>query len=127
MRIEHVALNVPDPVAMARWYVEHLGLRVALGQSEAPWAHFLADDAGTMIELYRNDDFPVPDYPSQPPAILHLAFHSADPEADRARLEPAGATYHSEVRDDSGSLLIILRDPWGVPVQLCRRGTPLVP
>ena len=28
MRIEHVAFNVPDPLAMARWYVEHLGFEV---------------------------------------------------------------------------------------------------
>ena len=28
MDIEHFALNVPDPVAAAAWYVEHLGMRV---------------------------------------------------------------------------------------------------
>ena len=55
MKIEHVALNVPDPLAMARWYVEHLGLTVKRRAMEAPYAHFLADDSGTvMVELYGN-------------------------------------------------------------------------
>ena len=28
MKIEHVALQVSDPVALSRWYVQHLGLTV---------------------------------------------------------------------------------------------------
>ena len=28
MRIEHIALQVPAPIEMAAWYVEHLGLTV---------------------------------------------------------------------------------------------------
>ena len=28
MRVEHVAFNVEDPLAMARWYVDHLGFQV---------------------------------------------------------------------------------------------------
>ena len=28
LNVEHVACNVADPVAMAAWYVEHLGMRV---------------------------------------------------------------------------------------------------
>ena len=43
MRIEHFALNVADPVGMARWYVEHLRMRIARGGNEPPYGHFLAD------------------------------------------------------------------------------------
>ena len=44
MRIEHIAINVPDVLNMARWYVEHLGLTVKRRGMESPFAHFLADE-----------------------------------------------------------------------------------
>ena len=57
MKIEHVALNVSDPIDMARWYVEHLGMVIKRRVTESPWAHFLADESGTvMLELYGNPD-----------------------------------------------------------------------
>ena len=31
-----------------------------------------------------------------------------------------------EVRLDDGSLLIMMRDPWGLALQLCRRAKPLL-
>ena len=49
MDIEHVALNVPDPVRMAAWYVEHLSLRVLRKQEQTPFTHFLADRAGRVV------------------------------------------------------------------------------
>ena len=33
--IEHIAYSVKDPVAVARWYVQHLGMRVAQAQVDA--------------------------------------------------------------------------------------------
>src|SRR5688572_26785379 len=55
MKIEHMAFNVADALAMSRWYVEHLGFSVKRGSTEPPFAHFLADDSGTMmLELYSN-------------------------------------------------------------------------
>jgi glyoxylase I family protein len=30
MKIEHIAFNVADPVAVAAWYAEHLGLTVVV-------------------------------------------------------------------------------------------------
>jgi len=69
LRLEHVALNVADPRAMADWYVAHLGMRV-VRQVKGP---ALSDDR-------------LPD----------------------------------------GSRLLMLRDPWGLALQLCARATPLV-
>lgn len=128
MKIEHVALNVPDPLAMARWYVEHLGLTVKRRFLEAPWAHFLADDSGTvMLELYGNQKAPMLDLPSVAPAALHLAFVSSQIEADILRLTRAGATHVSGPDSTAnGDQLAMLRDPWGVCVQLVKRAEALV-
>ncbi|MCP5534290.1 MAG: VOC family protein [Akkermansiaceae bacterium] len=125
MKIEHVAFNVADPVAMADWYVRHFGLRIVRHIAEPNQTHFLADDGGSVIEIYCNPPDQVPDYESMDPLLFHLAFASADPEEDAARLVAAGASRVSEVRPDDGSILLMLRDPWGVAFQLCRRAKPL--
>jgi glyoxylase I family protein len=121
MRIEHIALNVPEPGAMARWYADTLDMTIVESNDEPPFGQFVADDGGCMIELYRNDAFCIPDYANQPPAIVHLAFVSADPLADAARLITAGATQINDETAADGSHILTLRDPWGLAIQLCRR------
>ncbi len=125
MRFEHFALNVPDAPATAAWYVAHLGLTILRARTEAPYTHFLADDSGRVfIELYSNPKDPIPAYPAQHPLRVHFAFAVVDAKAEQARLLQAGATLAMEEPQPDGSLLIMLRDPWGVPVQLCQRARP---
>ncbi len=51
--MEHVALNVSDPVAMAAWYKEHLGFEIAKGMTTPPYTTFLRESTGVMmIEVY---------------------------------------------------------------------------
>ncbi len=127
MKIEHVAYNVSDPVAMAAWYGKHLGLIVARHIPVPNQTHFLADDLGsTVIEIYCNPPDQVPAYHSMDPLLLHLAFVSADPSSDSTRLIAAGASFVSELQTADGSNLIMLRDPWGLALQLCQRSVPLV-
>jgi len=125
MKIEHTAFNVSDPVAVAAWYSNHLGFRIVRHIPQPAQTHFLADENGAMLEIYCNPPEEVPDYPSMDPLIFHMAFVSEDPETDRARLTEAGASFHSEVRTDDGSHLVMMKDPWGLAIQLCKRGTPM--
>lgn len=125
MKIEHMALNVSDPVAVAAWYSKHLGLRVVRHIPQPAQTHFLSDSNSSIIEVYCNPRDQVPDYRAMNPLLLHLAFSSTDPAADSLRLVAAGATVVDEVRLDDGSHLMMLRDPWGLAVQLCRRTKPL--
>jgi catechol 2,3-dioxygenase-like lactoylglutathione lyase family enzyme len=128
MKIEHVAFNVEDPLAMGRWYVEHLGFKVKRRTVDPPYAHFLADDSGTvMIEIYGNPESAVPDYQSMNPLMLHLALVSKDIESDIARLKAAGATLVGELQTaPNGDQLAMLRDPWGFAVQLVKRDSPMI-
>ena len=128
MKIEHVAFNVSDPVVAARWYVEHLGFQVKRRLEESPFTHFLADDGGgVMVELYCNPRAPVPDYAGQDPLVLHLALISDDVVADRRRLLAAGATAVGEIEHlDNGDVLAMLRDPWGLAIQLVNRHDPMI-
>jgi catechol 2,3-dioxygenase-like lactoylglutathione lyase family enzyme len=128
MKIEHVAFNVADPNATARWYVEHLGLVVQRRVMQEPWAHFLADESGqVMLEIYGRNDIPVPDYASAHPGTLHLALLSSDVDADVERLTRAGCTLDGPVdRQPGGDVLAFLRDPWGFCLQLVNRAEPML-
>lgn len=126
MKFEHFALNVPDVRAMSRWYVEHLGFRIVRRREDAPFTHFLADDTGRpIVELYTNPSAPIPDYAAQPPLCFHCAVVAVDARAERGRLESAGASCVLEELLADGTLLIMMRDPWGVALQLCQRTRPL--
>lgn len=125
MVFEHFALNVSDVAAMTDWYGEHLGLQIVSAQTEAPFMTFLADASGRVVmEVYHRPDEVMTDFYQQHPLTFHMAFVSEDAQADRGRLEAAGATFMEEVKKADGSHLVMLRDPWGMPVQLCQRTYP---
>jgi len=127
MKLEHVALNVSDPVAMASWYTRHLGLEIVRGQETAPYTHFLRDSGGNMmIEIYKNPPDQVPDYGKMNPLVLHVAFVTLDPDKDKARLLEAGATGVQDETLADGSRIVMLRDPWGLAIQLCKRAKPML-
>lgn len=127
MKIEHVAINVADPVAVAHWYATHLGMEIVRHIPIPTQTHFLADDSGdTVLEIYCNSPEQVPDYAAMNPLQLHIAFISDSPRKDSERLIAAGATWVEEIKSPEGNHLVMLRDPWGLALQLCKRATPLV-
>ena len=117
---EHTALNVPDVQAAARWYCDNLGMTV-LRSGES--VRFLADSTGRLIfEFYTNAEQQIPDYAQMHPSALHLAFCVSDVPAAIAKLTAAGASVFSDYETaDSGDEMAMLRDPWGVPLQLMKR------
>ena len=127
MKLEHVALQVADPAAMADWYVEHLGMRVVRTGDAPGHARFLADSAGaSVLEIYAAPD-PPPDYAAMDPLRLHVAFAPDDLGATRERLLAAGARAVGEiVVAPSGDRFAMLRDPWGLALQLAGRARPLL-
>lgn len=127
MKFEHFALNVAQPQEMSAWYVLHLGLTVIKKMKESPFMTFLADDSGTiMLEIYANPKGSVLDFKNQYPLVVHLAFVSQDPDLDRDRLLAAGATLFSDDVLEDGSHLVMLRDPWGLSIQFCKRTVPML-
>src|SRR4051812_43738664 len=98
MHIEHMGIQVADPVAMADWYVKHLGFSIARSHGEPSFTHFLRSSTGVMmVEIYRNPTVPVPDYATRDPLLLHLAFLSNDLTAVRDRVVKAGARVVDDV------------------------------
>lgn len=127
LKVEHIALNVEDPVAMAAWYVSNLGMRIVREGPPPVNARFLADATGRlMFEIYANGDAPIPDYGSQDPLTFHIAFETDDVEAVCARLTAAGATVvDGPLTSPTGDGLLMLRDPAGIAIQFVTRAEPM--
>ncbi len=112
---------------MAEWYIEQFDMTIAKKQTEPPFTHFLADSSGkVMIEFYNNPADQVPDYSSMDPLVLHLGFISNEPADDKQRLLDAGASLVDDSVLPDGSHLVMLRDPWGLALQLCKRAVPMI-
>lgn len=127
MKFEHFALNVSNASAVSLWYEENLGLKVVKKMAEPPYMTFLADDSGTvMIEIYSNPKGETLDFAKLHPLAVHLALVSDDPNSDRDRLVKAGAQMISDDILPDGSHLIMVKDPWGLALQLCKRATPMI-
>jgi glyoxylase I family protein len=121
---EHAALNLRDNRAAEQWYVRNLGFRNV--RTTASGAVFLADPTGRVVlELYSNPAAPVLDFASQKPLSLHFAFLVDDPAARAESLVKAGAVIAEPLRDAGGDQLLMLRDPFGVCIQLIKRKTPM--
>jgi glyoxylase I family protein len=127
MIFEHFALNVKDPVNMAKWYIDNFNMKVVRSLDKAPFTHFLADKTGRVVlELYANTSAKFPDHKSAHPLEFHFAFMVDDAESMKNKLINAGAKLEEDLKLDDGSHLATLRDPFGVCVQVCKRTNPMM-
>ncbi len=128
MKIEHFAYQVNDPDASAKWHCQNLGFSIKREADVPCPVRFLADETGqVMLEIYNNPAVKTPDYASMDPLLLHVAFCCGDLPATVARLTAAGAVRVSgPEKTASGDELAMLRDPWGLAIQLVSRADPMV-
>ncbi len=120
--MEHTAIDVADPVAVADWWVKNLGFEITMQKDDATHTTFIVDKTGRIaVELYRapNGTTP-PDYHAMRPLQLHFAFLSEDVEGDIARLTAAGAKLivHEKKPGFDGAML---KDPYGLSIQFVKR------
>lgn len=123
-RMEHFALFAADPQALKDFYIQVLGLRLAVDNSGAmPPGYFLVDDVGTALEII-----------GRPPGvesadtrhICHVAFTVDDVDAARRRLEGLGRTFESDTVVDTPAMkTAFFRDPEGNRLQVVWRARPL--
>lgn len=127
MVFEHFALNVPEPTSMAHWYTKYMGMKIIRRGERAPYIHVLADSTDRVVmEIYSNRAIQFSEYSTQDPLRFHFAFSVNDAEGEKERLLKVGASLVEEVYLDDGSHLVMLRDPWNIPFQLCQRTTPII-
>ena len=118
MKLEHIAFDVAEPEKLIAWWCENLGFR----RSE-PGSAFILDDSGTAgIEIYRTGETPsAPNYNQMNAMTMHIALVSDDVKADAERLVAAGGKLEKLTLENPAFHMAIVRDPWGVAIQLCKR------
>jgi catechol 2,3-dioxygenase-like lactoylglutathione lyase family enzyme len=128
MRPEHVALNVPDPLAMVEWYKRNLNMTVKRAGGPPTHTTFFADVSGNiLLELFSNTDFPMLELGRLHPMSLHLAFMTDDIESTKRAMGAAGATLEEDVtKIPTGDLMLMMRDPWGFALQFAQRSSPML-
>ncbi len=128
IRFEHVAINVNDPINMANWYCENLGMKL-IREGPAPAnARFISDpDQNMMLEIYKNPPDDIPDYQNMNPLVLHICFMVDNVNDICEKLVSTGATIVEQARVfENGDEIAMLRDPWGIPIQFIKRASPML-
>lgn len=123
-RIEHFAVFAADLERTQAFYVEALGLRVVVDNSQAPIAgYFLGDDRGVALEVIR-----------RPPGVAavetryacHSAFLVDDYPAAKRRLEALGVGFEADTEVVTPEFQTgFFRDPDGNRCQIVWRARTL--
>ncbi|MCX7797471.1 MAG: VOC family protein [Melioribacter sp.] len=125
---EHIGINVKDSRSAALWYVKNLNMKI-LRESESPnYSAFVADSAlHMMIEFNYNKDFPTVSELNLNYDSFHLAFSVPNIQQIKEKLVSEGASILSDIRKtDSGDYVLVLKDPWGLPIQFVQRTKPMI-
>jgi catechol 2,3-dioxygenase-like lactoylglutathione lyase family enzyme len=110
-RLQVVALDCPDPVALAAFYAAVLGTTVE--GTEDDWVQLAPVAGGTPLAFQRVPDHRPPQWPgTEHPQQMHLDLEVDDLDAGAAAVVALGARRH-DVQPDEGWRVFL--DPAGHP------------
>ncbi|WP_284748171.1 VOC family protein [Amycolatopsis sp. RTGN1] len=111
-----VALDCPDPVALARFYRAVLEWDAPDVSDDGHWVTLANPAGGAGIAFQRVPDYRPPAWPSADnPQQLHLDLNVTDLEAAHERVLGLGA----KLLDDGPETFRVYADPVGHPFCLC--------
>ncbi|MCL7494613.1 VOC family protein [Streptomyces sp. MCA2] len=115
-----VALDCPDPRALADFYAEMLGRRVEAGGDDE-WVEVAGPD-GRALAFQRVADYRPPQWPGQDvPQQLHLDFDVPRAKIDEAERTIVALGAKLVQHDDGQRDWRVYLDPAGHPFCLCLR------
>ena len=128
IRSEHIAFNVEDPIAQAKWFVDNMEFKIMFKGDPPNNARFVINTGEDfMIELYNNKEYPKIDLQKISHMAIHIAFMVDSMEAVKQKLLSAGATIVEDItKIPSGDLILMMRNPWGLPIQFVQRANPML-
>ena len=122
-RLEHFALYAKNSSALKDFYVNVLGMTVALESGGDPPGYFLADDHGMALEIIGR---PAAERAVNKRWVCHLAFWVEDVAAKRLEVERRGIAFETETAVDNDAMkTAFFHDPEGNRCQLVWRGRRL--
>lgn len=124
-RIEHFAVFADDLEALKSFYVDVMGLKIAVDNSSASVrGYFLADDRGVCLEIIER---PAHARVVDTRFVCHAAFLVDDLENEQLRLEALGVVFEAETAVHTDAFkTVFFRDPAGNRCQIVWRRAPLV-
>jgi glyoxylase I family protein len=122
--IEHVAIASPDPLRLARWYVEHLDFLINYQSAHSKTVFIKAAD-GSMVEIIESAPGTVPAEGMSAAGLRHVALTVADFPSVYARLKEKGVRFLTDAQTTNGNSLAFFTDPDGNILHLLHRETPL--
>jgi hypothetical protein len=112
-----VALDCPDPLALARFYSELTGVSID-DDADDEWVQLARADGGPTIAFQRVADHRPPQWPgSEHPQQLHLDFDVPDLDAGEQAVLAIGAT---KAEHQPGESFRVFLDPAGHPFCLVK-------
>ncbi len=122
-RLEHFAIYAANSPALKDFYVDALGMTVAVESGGDPPGYFLADDQGMAIEIIGR---PATETAVNQRWVCHLAFWVDDVVAKQRELEQRGISFETETAVDNDAMkTVFFRDPEGNRCQLVWRSKRL--
>jgi glyoxylase I family protein len=122
--IEHTAIATPDPMKLARWYVDHLGFAINWQPPNSTTVFVKAPD-GSMIEFIEAPDRLAAVPAMREPGLRHMAIAVSDFDAMHSRLQAAGVKFLSTPEKTNGNSLVFFADGDGNILHLLHRERPL--
>ena len=126
--IQHIGFNVYNPIEVSNWYIQNLGMKL-IRQGNAPeHVTFIADSGNNMeIEFYNKEKFHKIEFQKIDVLTFHFAFLTDNINLIESKLITAGAKLvEKTTKTPTGDKVAMLRDPWGMPLQLVQRSNPMI-
>jgi catechol 2,3-dioxygenase-like lactoylglutathione lyase family enzyme len=122
--IEHIAIASPDPLKLARWYVDHLDFAINYQPANSRAVFVRAPDR-SMLEIIEAAA-PASAAPGmRDPGLRHLAITVNDFDAACDRLRAAGVSFLTAPETVAGNSLAFFTDCDGNILHLLQRETAL--
>lgn len=113
MAMHHIHLQVQDPIAAQKWYIQHFG--ATAGKRNA---FDTANVPGTEITLGKVDTAQAP---TKGRSVDHMGFEVANIDEFVKRLQAAGIKTDGEIRNSTnaaGLRIVYVTDPWGTEIEI---------
>ncbi len=113
----HATLDCPNPVALARFYAELLGLKVEplgkMNPEDVTWVRIQDEKDLPIIGFAKVENYVSPTWPEGPiPQQAHFEFSVTDLDSAEAKAIAMGATKHAF---QPGETFRVYLDPVGHP------------
>jgi catechol 2,3-dioxygenase-like lactoylglutathione lyase family enzyme len=113
MAMHHIHLQLTDPIAAQKWYIEHFG--ATAGKRNA---FDTANVPGTEITLGKVDKAQVP---TKGRSVDHMGFEVRNIDEFVKKLQAAGIKTDGDIRNSTnaaGLRIVYVTDPWGTEIEI---------